>query len=54
MIAEPRDLPEDQIYSKERRLIEEIKKELTEGRRCCIRRIHTEARRHGTNSANPK
>ena len=28
VIAEPRDLPEDQIYSKERKLIEEIKKEL--------------------------
>ena len=28
VIAEPRDLPEDRIYSKERKLIEEIKKEL--------------------------
>src|SRR5258707_3572858 len=34
IIAETRDLPEDQLYSKERRLIEEIKKELAEGRRC--------------------
>jgi len=28
IIAETRDLPEDQLYSKERRLIEEVKKEL--------------------------
>jgi hypothetical protein len=31
VIAETRDLPEEQLYSKERKLIEEIKKELAEG-----------------------
>jgi hypothetical protein len=36
VIAEPRDLPEDRIYAKERKLIEEIRKELFEGRRCQV------------------
>ena len=34
--AEARDLPEDQLYSKERKLIEEIKAELAEGRSCQV------------------
>ena len=42
VIAEPRDLPEDSIYSKERRLIEEIKKELAEGRRCQVFAVYTQ------------
>ena len=42
VIAEPRDLPEDRIYSKERRLIEEIKKELLEGRRCQVFVVYTQ------------
>jgi superfamily II DNA or RNA helicase len=42
VIAEPRDLPEDRIYSKERRLIEEIKKELLEGRRCQVFAVYTQ------------
>jgi superfamily II DNA or RNA helicase len=42
VIAEPRDLPEDRIYSKERRLIEEIKKELAEGRRCQVFAVYTQ------------
>ena len=42
VIAEPRDLPEDQIYSKERKLIEEIKKELAEGRRCQVFAVYTQ------------
>jgi superfamily II DNA or RNA helicase len=42
VIAEPRDLPEDHIYSKERRLIEEIKNELAEGRRCQIFAVYTQ------------
>src|ERR1700719_1843934 len=42
VIAEPRDLPEDHIYSKERRLIEEIKKELAEGRRCQVFAVYTQ------------
>jgi hypothetical protein len=38
VIAETRDLPEEQLYSKERKLIEEIKRELAEGRRArCLR-----------------
>jgi hypothetical protein len=42
VIAETRDLPEEQLYSKERRLIEEIKKELAEGRRCQIFAVYTQ------------
>jgi superfamily II DNA or RNA helicase len=42
IIAETRDLPEDQLYSKERRLIEEIKKELAEGRRCQVFAVFTQ------------
>jgi hypothetical protein len=42
VIAEPRDLPEDRIYSKERKLIEEIKKELAEGRRCQVFAVYTQ------------
>src|SRR5579864_1885047 len=42
VIAEPRDLPEDRIYSKERRLIEEIKNELAEGRRCQVFAVYTQ------------
>jgi hypothetical protein len=42
VIAETRDLPEDQQYSKERKLIEEIKKELGEGRRCQVFAVYTQ------------
>jgi superfamily II DNA or RNA helicase len=42
VIAETRDLPEDQLYSKERRLIEEIKKELAEGRHCQVFAVYTQ------------
>jgi hypothetical protein len=42
VIAETRDLPEDQLYSKERRLIEEIKKEIAEGRRCQVFAVYTQ------------
>jgi superfamily II DNA or RNA helicase len=42
VIAETRDLPEEQLYSKERRLIEEIKKELAEGRRCQVFAVYTQ------------
>jgi superfamily II DNA or RNA helicase len=41
VIAETRDLPEDHQYSKERKLIEEVKKELAEGRRCQIFAVYT-------------
>jgi superfamily II DNA or RNA helicase len=42
VIAETRDLPEEQLYSKERRLIEEIKRELAEGRRCQLFAVYTQ------------
>ena len=42
VIAEPRDLPEDRLYSKERKLIEEIKQELLEGRRCQVFAVYTQ------------
>jgi superfamily II DNA or RNA helicase len=42
VIAETRDLPEDQLYSKERKLIEETKKELSEGRRCQVFAVYTQ------------
>ena len=42
VIAETRDLPEEQLYSKERKLIEEIRRELTEGRRCQVFAVYTQ------------
>jgi superfamily II DNA or RNA helicase len=42
VIAETRDLPEDHLYSKERKLIEEIRKELAEGRRCQVFAVYTQ------------
>ena len=42
VIAETRDLPEEQLYSKERRLIEDIRKELAEGRRCQVFAVYTQ------------
>ena len=42
VIAQPRDLPEGHIDSKERRLIEEIKQELVEGRRCQVFAVYTQ------------
>ena len=42
VIADTRDLPEDHLYSKERMLIEEIKKELAEGRRCQVFAVYTQ------------
>ena len=42
VIAETRDLPENQLYSKERKLIEEIRKELAEGRRCQVFAVYTQ------------
>jgi superfamily II DNA or RNA helicase len=41
VIAETRDLPQDRIYSKERRLINEIKLELAKGRRCQVFAVYT-------------
>src|SRR5260370_4306052 len=42
VIAETRDLPEDQLYSEERRLIGGIKEELAEGRRCQVFAVYTQ------------
>ena len=42
VIAETRDLPQDRLYSKERRLIDEIKTELAEGRRCQVFAVYTQ------------
>ncbi len=42
VIAETRDLSENQLYSKERKLIEEIRKELAEGRRCQVFAVYTQ------------
>jgi superfamily II DNA or RNA helicase len=42
VIADTCDLPEDGLYSKERRLIEEIKHELSEGRRCQVFAVYTQ------------
>lgn len=44
LIAHTRDLPQDRLYSKEKRLIEEIKRELAEGRRCQVFAVYTQKR----------
>jgi hypothetical protein len=44
LIAEPEELPEQFVYSKERRLVEEIKRELAEGRRCQVFAVYTQKR----------
>src|SRR5258706_4758515 len=42
VIAKTRDLSEDVLHSKERRLISEIKQELAEGRRCQVFAVYTQ------------
>jgi hypothetical protein len=44
LIAETPDLNEDQVYAKERRLVEEVKAELARGRRCQIYAVYTQKR----------
>jgi len=44
LIANPEDLPEELTYAKERRLLEEVKKELAEGRRCQVFAVYTQKR----------
>jgi hypothetical protein len=44
LIAEPVDLNEQQVYAKERRLVEEVKAELASGRRCQIYAVYTQKR----------
>ena len=41
VIAETRDLPQNHLHSKERRLLQEIKMELAEGRRCQVFAVYT-------------
>lgn len=41
VIAETRDLPQDRLYSKERRLLQEIKMDLAQGRRCQVFAVYT-------------
>jgi hypothetical protein len=43
-ISEPAELDEEFVYAKERRLIEEVKEELREGRRCQIYAVYTQKR----------
>jgi superfamily II DNA or RNA helicase len=42
VIADTRDLPDVQLHSKERKLIEEIRRELAEGRRCQVFAVYTQ------------
>ncbi len=44
LIAQTPDLNEEQVYGKERRLVEEVKAELARGRRCQIYAVYTQKR----------
>jgi hypothetical protein len=44
VIADPPDLAEDTLYAKERRLVEEVRAELKQGRRCQIYAVYTQKR----------
>lgn len=44
LISQPSDLDEQQIYAKERRLVEEVKAELAFGRRCQVYAVYTQKR----------
>ncbi len=44
LIAQTPDLNEDQVYAKERRLVEEVKAELARSRRCQIYAVYTQKR----------
>ena len=44
LISATPDLSEDRVYAKERRLVEEVKAELTRGRRCQIYAVYTQKR----------
>ena len=44
VIADPPDLDENALYAKERRLVEEVKVELRQGRRCQIYAVYTQKR----------
>jgi hypothetical protein len=44
MITDPPDLDDHFIYAKERRLVEEVKAELAQGRRCQVFAVYTQKR----------
>ena len=44
VISDPPDLDENFVYAKERRLVEEVKAELAQGRRCQIFAVYTQKR----------
>ena len=44
VISDPPDLDETVLYAKERRLVEEVKAELSQGRRCQVYAIYTQKR----------
>jgi len=44
VISDPPDLDEDVLYAKERRLVEEVKTEIGQGRRCQIFAVYTQKR----------
>lgn len=44
LIAETEDLDESVVYAKERRLIEDVKSELAQGRRCQVYAVYTQKR----------
>jgi hypothetical protein len=44
LIAATRDMPEDCVYAKEMRLLEEVKAEIAEGRRCQVFAVYTQKR----------
>jgi hypothetical protein len=44
VISDPADLDESVLYAKERRLVEEVKAELGQGRRCQIYAVYTQKR----------
>jgi hypothetical protein len=42
LISKPKNLPKDHLYAKERKLIEEVKRELALGRRCQVYAVYTQ------------
>jgi hypothetical protein len=44
VISDPPDLDENSVYAKERRLLEEVKAELRQGRRCQVYAVYTQKR----------
>lgn len=53
VITDPPDLDEHFVYAKERRLVEEVKAELAQGRRCQVFAVYTQ-KRDVTQRAKPK